>query len=150
MELVLMCNFVFIDRTARLGQPEIILGVFPPPASLLLPMKIGQTRADEIILTGRTLTPDEASQFGLTTALFDDRQAMESGVDAWIAKHILPKSAAALRITVRTSRWRFNQIVKSELNRLEDLFVNDLMATHDANEGIAAFLEKRSPVWQNR
>jgi cyclohexa-1,5-dienecarbonyl-CoA hydratase len=116
----------------------------------LLPMKIGQTRADEIILTGRTLTPDEASQYGLSTALFEDRQAMESGVDAWIAKHILPKSAAALLCTVRASRWRFNQVVKSELNRLEELFINELMATHDANEGIAAFLEKRSPVWQNR
>ena len=150
MELALMCNFMFVDRTARLGQPEIILGVFPPPASLLLPLKVGQARADDMILTGRTLTADEIVNFGLATALFDDRPAMEAGIEAWISKHILPKSAIALRHAVRASRWRFNQVIKAELNRLQELYVNDLMATQDANEGIAAFLEKRPPVWQNR
>ncbi len=150
MELALMCNFMFVDRTARLGQPEIVLGVFPPPAALLLPLKVGQARADDVILTGRTLSPDDLVTFGLANALFDDRSALEAGVDAWIAKHILPKSAAALRCAVRASRWRFNQHVKTELKRLLEFYVNDLMATHDANEGIAAFLEKRPPVWQNR
>lgn len=150
MELALMCNFMFADRTARLGQPEIVLGVFPPPASLLLPLKVGQARADDVVLTGRTLSPDDLVTFGLANALFDDRPTLEAGVDAWITKHMLPKSAAALRYAVRASRWRFNQLVKAELDRLLEFYVNDLMATHDANEGIAAFLEKRPPVWQNR
>ncbi|MBI5058887.1 enoyl-CoA hydratase/isomerase family protein [candidate division KSB1 bacterium] len=150
MELALMCNFMFIDRTARLGQPEIVLGVFPPPASLLLPLKIGQARADELILTGRSLTAEEVVSFGLATASCADRAALEAGVEAWAAKHILPKSATALRYAVRASRWRFNQAIKTELNRLQEYYVGELMATHDANEGIAAFLEKRPPVWQNR
>ncbi len=150
MELALMCNFIFVDRSARLGQPEIVLGVFPPPASLLLPLKVGQARADDLILTGRSLSPDELVNFGLVTALFDDRSALEAGVEAWVTKHIVPKSAASLKYAVRASRWRFNQLVRTELTRLQDFYVNDLMATHDANEGIAAFLEKRPPDWQNR
>ena len=150
MELVLMCNFVFVDRTARLGQPEIVLGVFPPPASLLLPLKVGQARADEVILTGRALTADEAVACGLATASFEDRPSMEAGVDAWVAKHILPKSAMALRYAVRASRWQFNHAIRTELNRLQEFYIGELMATHDANEGIAAFLEKRTPVWQSR
>jgi cyclohexa-1,5-dienecarbonyl-CoA hydratase len=149
MELALMCNFLFIDRTARLGLPEIVLGVFPPPASLLLPLKVGQTRADDILLTGRSLAPDELSAFGLATVCFDDRAGMEAGVEQWLAKYILPKSASSLRYAVRSARWQWNQVVKEELNKLQQYYVNELMATQDANEGIEAFLEKRPPVWRN-
>ena len=62
MELALMCNFMFVDKTAKLGQPEINLGVFAPPASLILPMKIGQARADEMLLTGKIISGEEAVQ----------------------------------------------------------------------------------------
>ncbi len=150
MELGLMCNFLFADRTAKFGQPEIVLGVFPPPASLLLPMKIGQSRADDVILTGRSLSSEEAGNFGLLTFSYGDRSALESGVDQWVSQHILPKSAAALRFAVRSARWQFNRILKQQLDSLQQFYVNDLMATHDANEGIQAFLEKRPPVWTNR
>ncbi len=149
MELALMCNFIFADRTAKLGQPEIVLGVFPPPASLILPMKIGQSRADEITLTGRTLTADEAAGFGIVNQCFDDRNAMESGVDEWVKQHILPKSACSLRFAVRAARWRLNQVLLEELGRLQEFYVKELMASHDANEGIQSFLEKRRPNWTN-
>ena len=55
MELAISCNFLFLDETARFGQPEIILGVFAPPASLILPMKVGQAKADDLLLTGRSM-----------------------------------------------------------------------------------------------
>jgi cyclohexa-1,5-dienecarbonyl-CoA hydratase len=150
MELAMMCNFIFLDRSARLGQPEIQLGVFPPPASLLLPLKIGQTRADDLLLTGRSIKPDEAAMLGIATEVFEDRAAMESGVDAWIVKHILPKSATSLRFAVRAAHWQLNAVIKKELDKLQQFYVDELMATHDANEGIQAFLEKRSPVWESR
>jgi cyclohexa-1,5-dienecarbonyl-CoA hydratase len=150
MELALMCNFIFADRTARLGQPEINLGVFPPPASLLLPMKVGQAKADDIILTGRILSADEAADMGLVAQIFDNRESLLKGVDAWTEKYILPKSAMSLRHTVQAARWQFNRELRKRLDKIQEFYIDELMSTHDANEGITAFLEKRSPRWEDR
>jgi cyclohexa-1,5-dienecarbonyl-CoA hydratase len=150
MELALMCNFLFADKSARLGQPEIQLGVFAPPASLLLPMKIGQSKADELLLTGKAASTEEAQKMGLVAEVFDDREAMLTGADAWVQKHILPRSASSLRYAVRAARLEFNSVVKSKLQQQERLYLDELMATHDANEGIQSFLEKRKPDWRNK
>jgi cyclohexa-1,5-dienecarbonyl-CoA hydratase len=150
MELALMCNFLFADRSAKLGQPEINLGVFAPPASLILPMKVGQSQADELLLSGKIISADEAVKLGLVMDVFDDHDSMLAGVDAWIEKHILPKSASSLRHAVKAARMEFNSVIKGKLEKQEQLYLDELMATHDANEGIQSFLEKRKPEWQNR
>ncbi len=112
-------------------------------------MKIGQARADDVILTGRSLTADEAANFGIVNRCYDDQAAMYSGEEEWIAKYILPRSASSLRFAVWAARWQFNQVLNEQLDRLQQFYVNDLMASHDANEGIQAFLGKRPPVWTN-
>jgi len=150
MELALMCNFMFADKSAMLGQPEIQLGVFAPPASLLLPMKVGQARADDLLLTGRVMSAEEAAGMGLLTELYDDRESMLSDIDTWTSKQIVRKSASSLRFAVRAARLEFNRVLKERLQEQERLYVDELMATHDANEGIASFLEKRRPDWQNK
>jgi cyclohexa-1,5-dienecarbonyl-CoA hydratase len=150
MELALMCNFLFADRSAKLGQPEINLGVFAPPASLILPMKVDQSKADELLLSGKIISADEAVKLGLVMDVFDDHDSMLAGVDAWIEKHILPKSAISLRHAVKAARMEFNSVIKGKLEKQERLYLDELMATHDANEGIQSFLEKRKPEWQNR
>ena len=149
MELAIMCNFLFADKTAKLSQPEIILGVFPPPASVILAEKIGLAKAEELILTGNIITADNGKSIGLINNVFDDKAALESGVNEFIEQHILPKSASSLRFTVKASRIKFNHILSNFLPMLEQLYVNELMNTKDANEGIASFIEKRKPVWQN-
>lgn len=149
LELALMCNFIFVDKTAKLGQPEINLGLFPPPASLILPMKIGQSRADELLLTGKTIDAEEAVGIGLAVQLFEDKDSMMSGVDDWIARFILPKSAESLRYAVKAGRKIFNRELSDELKELEKIYIDNLMETHDANEGINSFLEKRKPVWKD-
>ena len=149
LELALMCDFLFADATARLGQPEINLGVFPPPASLLLPLKVGQTRAEDLLLTGRTITAEEGRQMGFITALFDNRQTMEEEVDQWIQRNILPKSASSLRHGVKAARWMLNQTLQRELPKLEKYYLDALMSTKDAREGLLAFLERRQPKWSN-
>jgi cyclohexa-1,5-dienecarbonyl-CoA hydratase len=149
LELALMCNFMFVDKTAKLGQPEINLGVFAPPASLILPMKIGQARADDMLLTGKIIPAGEAVSIGLATAIFDDREAMMAGVDEWAQKQILPKSAASLKEAVKASRMIFNHMIRTRLKEEEKLYLEELMATHDANEGIQSFLDKRKPEWKN-
>ncbi|NQV38084.1 MAG: enoyl-CoA hydratase/isomerase family protein [Candidatus Marinimicrobia bacterium] len=147
-ELALMCNFLFCDQSAYLGQPEILLGVFAPPASLILPMKIGQTRADEMLLSGKSINAETADKFGLVTHLYENSEALKSGVDAWVEKNILPKSASSLRFAVKAGRYQFNLTLRKHLNALATFYTTELMASKDANEGIMAFLEKRPPKWE--
>ena len=149
MELALICNFLFADKTAMLGQPEIILGVFAPPASVILPMKIGRAKAEELLLTGKTISADEALNIGLLNKVFADKAAMDIATDAWIQQYIVPKSASSLRMATSASRSFFNHILTKFLPGLEQMYVQQLMETQDANEGINSFLEKRKPVWQN-
>ena len=149
MELAIMCNFLFADKTAKFGQPEIVLGVFPPPASLILSEKIGLARAEDLLLTGKTISADEAKSIGLVNELYDDRTTMDTEIEKWIETNILPKSASSLRFAVRASRAKFNHLLSNFLPQLENLYVKQLMETHDANEGINSFIEKRKPVWEN-
>ncbi|MBV6405632.1 MAG: enoyl-CoA hydratase/isomerase family protein [Flavobacteriales bacterium] len=149
LELALMCDVLFAAADAKLGQPEVVLGVFPPPASIILPEKVGLARAGELLLTGRSIDAQEALHIGLVYAVHADRAALDAAVDAWTVQHILPKSASSLRFAVRAARVKFNHVLSNFLPQLEKLYVDQLMATADANEGIAAFLEKRPPRWEN-
>ena len=149
LELALMCNFLFADKTAKMGQPEIALGVFPPPASILLPLKIGYARAEEILITGRTFNADEGYHSGLLNKIFEDKAEMEVEINNWIEQHIIPKSASSLRYSVKATRVKFNHILSNFLPQLEYMYVGQLMETKDANEGILSFLEKRKPEWGN-
>lgn len=149
MELAIMCNFLFADKTAKLGQPEIILGVFPPPASVILPEKIGLARAEELLITGRSVDAEEAIRLGLVHQLFEDKNALNAGSEEWIEKNIIPKSASALRFGVKAARIKFNHIFTNFIPQLESIYLRQVMETNDANEGINSFLEKRQPAWVN-
>jgi cyclohexa-1,5-dienecarbonyl-CoA hydratase len=149
MELALFCNFIVADGTAKLGQPEIVLGVFPPPASVMLPKKVGQTHADDIVLTGRALDANEAYRIGIVTLLVEEGHDAWQAACQWIEKHILPKSAASLRVANKAVRLGFFRAVREDLPRMEALYLKELMESHDANEGINSFLEKRKPEWNN-
>ena len=146
MELATFCNRVVAQPGAALGQPEIQLAVLPPIASLILPARIGQGKTDDLILTGRSVSGEEAFKMGLVDELAEDPEA---AVEAWATEHLLPKSAAALRFATRTARWHFNMVVHDHIRAVEKLYLGGLMATHDANEGLAAFLERRKPEWHD-
>lgn len=149
MELALMCNFIFADKTLKLGQPEIIIGVFPPPASVILPLKIGLARAEDLLITGKTISATEAKENGLVNEIFENKDELELGINTWIEQFIIPKSASSLRFAVKAARHNFNQTLLNLLPQLENIYVNQLMETNDANEGINSFVEKRKPVWNN-
>jgi len=150
LELALLCNILFADKTAKLGQPEIILGVFPPPASLILPMKIGNAKAEEFLITGKTVSAEEGKLMGFINDVFDSKEELNSGADDFIQKYFIPRSASSLRYAVKASRTMFNHILENKLKVLENIYTTVLMETFDANEGINSFLEKRKPVWQNK
>lgn len=149
MELALMCSVMMADQSAKMGQPEIVLGVFPPPASILLPEKIGLARAEELLLTGRSIDAEEALRIGLFHALYENKEMLDEGADAWIEKYIVPKSASSLRFAEGAARIKLNHVLGNFLPQLERMYTMQLMQTKDANEGINAFLEKRTPQWVN-
>lgn len=150
MELALICNFIFADQSAMLGQPEIKLGVFPPPASVILPLKIGNAQAENLLITGNSITAEKGKEIGLINEVFENKDEMEVKIDLWINENIIPKSASSLRYSVKASRMVFNHLVKKMLSELEEMYVSKLMETNDANEGINSFLEKRKPKWGNK
>jgi cyclohexa-1,5-dienecarbonyl-CoA hydratase len=149
MELATYCHLVFARADAMFGQPEIVLGVLPPLASVILPLRCGQQAADCLCITGRTATAEEAREMGLVNRVFDSEEALRAGVEEFVAKHFLPKSASSLRFAVRAARHRFHRRVQEDLEQVEKLYLEELMETGDAVEGIASFLEKRKPVWKN-
>ena len=146
LELVALCDIVFAACDAKFAQPELNLGVFAPIGSLALPRLMGAQRAAEFVLSGRTLDADEARHAGLVFALADDPTAAAS---AWIDEHLGSKSTSSLRHGVQALRGPWAARFVEELARLETQYVHELMATHDAVEGIRAFLDKRSPRWSN-
>ena len=145
-EVALACDLIFASTTAVLGVPEITLGVFPPAASALLPPRIGASRAAGALLTGRAAPVEEWMVAGLIelVAPADELQAV---VDRWFDANLAARSAAALACAAQASRLALAHQVEATLPRLEQLYLETLMRTRDAGEGIEAFLEKRPPQW---
>lgn len=148
-ELALACDFVFAEEDATFGLPEIALGVFPPAASALLPMKVGYARATEAILTGATVGAKDP-RLGALTTLVVPRGELTSATTAWFERNLASKSAAALRHAAAAVRAGLASHARRVLPDLERLYLDDLMRTADAVEGIDAFLSKRRPAWTDR
>jgi cyclohexa-1,5-dienecarbonyl-CoA hydratase len=144
LELALAGGPIFATPTAQLGQPEIKLGVFAPAASVLLPYRVNQTVAEDLLLSGRSITGTEALGCGLLHALADDPEAAAL---AWFEQHLQDKSAAALACALAASRGAMRREVRTRLAEVEQLYLERLMRTQDANEGLAAFVAKRQPRW---
>jgi cyclohexa-1,5-dienecarbonyl-CoA hydratase len=148
-ELALACDFIFASEDAMLGLPEIALGVFPPAAAALLPARAGASRAASAILTGESRPASAWKEAGIVE-LVAPGHALEHAVDDWFARHLAPRSAAALRHAAAAARMSLVNHVRSVLPQLERLYLEDLMRTHDAAEGIDAFIHKRAPNWRDR
>ncbi|MCS6815891.1 MAG: enoyl-CoA hydratase-related protein [Blastocatellia bacterium] len=148
MELAISCDFVLAGEGARFGQPEIQLGCFPPVAAVLLPQLIGPRRAAEVILTGRTFSARDAEAMGLITRAVPDEE-LATAVEA-LLDDLLRKSPIALTFAKRALRYGRSLDPRTALRAVERLYLDELMATEDAREGIRAFLEKREPVWTGR
>ena len=147
LELALAGSLIFASRDAKFGQPEIKLGVFAPAASCLLPLRIGQAAAEDLLFSGRSIDAAEAKALGLVQAVADDP---ESAALAYFDAHLATKSASSLAWAVDVVRESFVPQVERRIAHVERVYLNHLMQTHDANEGLAAFLAKRPPKWEHR
>ena len=146
LELASFGQRVFSTADAKLGQPEIALGVLAPVASLLLSDRVGRGTADDLLLSGRTISGSAALDMGLVDELADDP---EHAAIEWAERSLAAHSASSLRHATRAARFELMQRFESHIAGIEALYLEELMKTHDANEGIQAFLEKRKPDWRN-
>jgi cyclohexa-1,5-dienecarbonyl-CoA hydratase len=148
-ELALSCDLIFAADDAVFGLPEISLGVFPPVAAVLLPARVGYARATRAVVTGQRLSAREWATAGLVELTAPAAQ-LDSRVDAWFTEHLAPKSASALRHAAAAVRAGLLAHLRDTLPGLERLYLEDLMRTADAIEGVTAFIEKRMPRWCDR
>lgn len=147
LELACSGHILFAAPDARLGQPEIKLAVFAPAASCLLPERIGQAKADEMLFSGDHVTADQALAIGLVNHVADDP---EVAALQWFDNHLATHSASALRRAVQASRRDTVARIAAKLDWVERYYLDDLMRLEDPIEGLTAFMEKRAPRWRDR
>jgi cyclohexa-1,5-dienecarbonyl-CoA hydratase len=147
-ELAAICDMVYTARDATWGFPEIKLGCYPPVATVALPALVGQKRASELILTGRQITGDEAAEIGLANRSVPAQELSRVVDETVTALRGMSNSTLAL---AKKSIYAWDAIhFDKGLARAEKIYLEELIQTDDAREGIAAFLEKRSPKWTGK
>jgi len=145
-ELALMCDVVYASPDSVWGFPEIKLACYPPVASVALSAIVGQKLAAEMVLTGRTLTGNEALAAGLVNGVADDPETL---VEECIQR-VSQLSPAALAVAKKAVyAWDAIHFDKG-LAKAEQIYFDDLMKTSDAHEGIAAFMQRRRPNWTGK
>jgi cyclohexa-1,5-dienecarbonyl-CoA hydratase len=148
VELAMMCDMVYSTEAARWGFPEIKLGCYPPVACAALAALIGQKRAAELILTGRTIDGKEAAEIGLANRAVRESE-LAAAVDDCVGD-LRTLSPAALAVAKKAFyAWDAMHFDKG-LARAERTYFDELMKTSDAHEGIRAFTEKRAPRWAGK
>ena len=146
-ELVAAADIVIAGEDASFGQPEIMLGVFPPAACAMLPENCPQGMAAELVFTGDPVDARDAQRAGIVRHVVPDERVEEEALD--LAKRIARHSGAALRHTKHALRHESMDRTDGVLEHAGHAYVTELMQTKDAIEGLQAFLEKRQPVWSN-
>jgi cyclohexa-1,5-dienecarbonyl-CoA hydratase len=147
-ELAMVCDMCFTTEKAKWGFPEITLGCYPPVACTALAALVGQKRAADLIFTGRTFSGQDAADWGLANEAHPENElheAIEGTLD-----HLFKLSPAALAHAKKAFyAWDSIHLDKG-LARAEKIYIEELMQTEDAKEGIQAWLEKRQPEWKGK
>jgi cyclohexa-1,5-dienecarbonyl-CoA hydratase len=144
-ELAMVCDMIVTTRDANWGFPEIKLACYPPVACAALAAVVGQKRAAELVLTGRSFTGIEAEQFGLA-----NHAVAEADLDARVAQIVNDLATLSPVALAKAKKalygWDAAHVEKG-LGRAEQIYLNELIQTADAREGVEAWIEKRAPKW---
>lgn len=144
-ELAMGCDLVLASENAKFGQPEINLGVFPPVAAWQLSRQLPPRKGLELLLKGDSIDAKTAESRGLVNAVFS-LDEFDEAADAWLSR-LLRHSPSSLKYTKKAFRRAQPDDFAERLAAIETLYLDELMATSDANEGLNAFIEKRKPSW---
>ncbi len=149
-ELILACHFVFAAPSANFGCPEIKLGVFPPVLSAIGAQRLGGPLAERLIVTGASIDAAAAEKAGMASAIFSGENPEEELIQ-WYQKNLRPLSAFSIRQANRVARIGSGLLdaLQEPLDQIEKQYVKEVLASHDGNEGIESFIERRKPVWKD-
>jgi cyclohexa-1,5-dienecarbonyl-CoA hydratase len=146
-ELAFGCDFILCSDTSKFGQPEINLGVFPPVAAYQLSRQLPPRAGLELLLTGDPIDATTALRLRLVNAVLPITTFAEEA-ERWLAR-LTRQSASTLRYAKKAFRLAAADDFEERLARVEKFYLEELMRTADANEGLDAFVNKRSPAWKH-
>ena len=147
-ELAIFSDLVIASESAKFGQPEIQVGVFPPIAAQIMPRIIGRKAAAELILSGKIISGEEALRIGLINKVVKEED-LEKETEIFLGPYI-KLSSEVLRLTKKAMIEGLRDDLEPSLRLIEEIYLNQLMKSHDAHEGLNSFMEKRKPDWKNR
>ena len=150
-EVVLCCHFVFATPNAAFACPEVKLAVFPPILAAIGAHRLGGALAERLLLTGDTIDAQGAAAAGLVTGFVGEDGDPKQDVVAWYKKNLRPLSAKALRFSTRAFRQASGLLdqLGAPLEAIERFYLDEVLSSADANEGIASFMERRAPTWKD-
>jgi cyclohexa-1,5-dienecarbonyl-CoA hydratase len=147
-EVAIFCDMIFAADNLKIGQPEIKLSAIPPIALLLMPRLIGLKKASELLFTGKIIDAKEAERIGLV-----NKVVPLDSFDAELVSFIQPFSELSLiglKFSKRGIQLGLETSFPEGLEKIEKMYLEGLMASEDAHEGLKAFMEKRKPIWKNQ
>lgn len=147
-EVVLFCDMVIASEKAKLGQPEINVGVFPPVACYVLPRLLSWPKAMEYLLSGDVFDAATAEKLGLVNKVLP-ADGFAEGVEEFLKK-FTKQSPVVLAMTKKAANAGMGKNFEEGLKTIDNIYLNELMKTEDAVEGLKAFMEKRKPVWKGK
>ena len=148
-EVAMFCDIVIASEKSKFGQPEIKVGVLPPVAAAIFPKLMWSKKALELIVTGDVIKADEAKDLGLVNHILPVEN-FEEEAEKFITEKLASNSAIVMQLIKRAFIEGATQNYSNSIKKIEDIYLNELMKTDDASEGLAAFIEKRQPVWKNK
>jgi enoyl-CoA hydratase len=147
-EIALACDMIVAAETAKFGQPEVTIGVIPGAGGTQrLPRAVGKVLAMEMILNNRTLTAQEALQFGMVNRVVPVERYLDEALA--LAAEVAARAPLAMRSAKEAVNNAFELPLTEGLKAERNAFYS-LFATEDQKEGMKAFIEKRKAEWKGR
>ncbi len=147
-EVAIFCDLIFAADNLKIGQPEIKLSAIPPVALLIMPRLIGLKNASDLLLSGKIIDPQEAIRMGLINKVVP-LDSFDSELESYI-QSFTELSLVGLKFSKKGIRLGLESTFLEGLEKIEKMYLEELMACEDAHEGLKAFMEKRKPAWKNQ